>query len=99
MKLPFKISRDSIFIGVLFTLLAVLNITSSINTQRSLKIRDDTLVTREYLGGLMGSTGVCVLLTSGAVNTGEVPFEPEAINAYYVDCLEKYSTPPSTTGK
>lgn len=77
-----KLTRDFVIVGIFMLLLVVLNVTALI-TNRNAE------VSQEYLDDLMRSTGVCTLRSSGAVNTEEIPFTPEAIEEYYNRCLRE----------
>lgn len=99
------IRRDWIVVGVLFILLAVMNITNIVVARdardastRALQIAEQTEAiadSRHYLQDLAASTGICAVLTSGAINTGEIVFETEAIENYYNQCLvDRAGTPP-----
>lgn len=48
---------------------------------------------RAYFAKLIADASLCTLITSGAVNTGEIPFTSEAIDTYYTKCVDD-RTPP-----
>lgn len=49
---------------------------------------------QEYFTKLTTDASLCILLTSGAVNTGEIAFEPEPIETYYTKCVMDRIPPP-----
>lgn len=51
---------------------------------------------RAYLKQLMETTALCTLVVSGAVNSGEIPFTPEAMDTHYKQCVEDRAAPPPT---
>lgn len=78
----FKVTKDLVVVSIFMLLLAVMNVTAIIYNRNA-------EVSQAYLNELMRSTGVCTLRSSGAVNTEEIPFTPEAIEDYYNLCLEE----------
>lgn len=49
---------------------------------------------QEWQAKLTREASLCILLTSGAVNTGEIPFEPEPVAKYYDQCVVDRAGPP-----
>lgn len=93
--------QDAVPIYVMITLLTVLNITSIVAARnaenaasRAATIVEAQHINRDFLSELMETTGNCTLLSSAAVNTGEIEFTPEAISQYYAKCVQD-RTPPA----
>lgn len=96
--------KDWVIVGVLFTLLGVLNLTSVIAAKDAEKAAnhlteiveqtDDIVALQTYLQSLMENTALCTLLTSGAVNTGQIEFEAQAMETFYAKCVDDRTTPP-----
>lgn len=99
--------RDPIIVVVLFIILSVLSVTTTITSNKSLENTDrvkqilestDILqAQQEFFSNLSRVSAFCTLITSGAVNTGEIPFEAEAIEAYHTQCVMDRTGPPPTT--
>ena len=95
---------DRILVYILFVVLAVLSAVTIVGNRDArnaaiaaavaAKEAKESTVQREYIVNVQKVTGVCTLLTSGAVNTEEIPYEAEAILAHHNACIDKYSQPP-----
>lgn len=51
---------------------------------------------RQYFINLMRTTALCTLETSGAVNTGQIPYNVPAMDEFYQSCVDQRSGTPPT---
>lgn len=78
---------DRLLVSVLFIVMTVFSTVMVLNlrenTNQTAKLRDAVETSRV----LSGVGIICTLDTSGAVNTGVIPYTPEAIKKYVNECI------------